>query len=260
LSGRSDIVHAITDNEDVATIDAQIDELFQLPPGEFTAARNALAKTLSGDAAREVKQLKKPTVVPWAINQLYWRSRPHYDRLIKAGQALRAAQIAALKGKAADVRRASDAHRKAVADAAARATEITEADGSRPAAEPLARMLEALSLAAEEPEHPGRFTEIVQPAGFEALTGIKPVPPKRAEGGIVPKRQESAKTPKEDAKARAREEARLREMEAQVRAAEQQLERARAVEAKARAAHDRAREEVRAAEQTLAAARLGGAR
>jgi hypothetical protein len=240
----------------VTARDARIDELYQLPPGEFTAARNALATTLSGDEAREVKQLAKPTIVPWAINQLYWRARPIYERLLKAGATLRTTQIAALTGKAVDVRKASDAHRKAVAEAAERATQLAEAHGSHPGAEPLARMLEALSLAPEEPEHPGRFTEIVQPAGFEALTGIKPVArPMAARGNAEP--QVSHAKIKDDKKERARAEAERRRAEEAIRGAERRLERARAAEAKAREAHDRAREEMRAAEQTLAAARRG---
>jgi hypothetical protein len=44
-----------------------------------------------------VKALKKPTLVPWAVNQVYWHARPVYDRLAKSGAALRSAQIAALE-------------------------------------------------------------------------------------------------------------------------------------------------------------------
>ena len=36
-------------------------------------------------------------------------------------------------------------------------------------------MLEALSLSADPPAPPGRFTELLQPAGFEALVGVTPV-------------------------------------------------------------------------------------
>src|SRR5437763_1720908 len=75
-------------------IERQIDELFQLPSNQFTAARNALAKTLTGDEAREVKALKKPSAVAWAVNQVFWKARPAYDALMKAGHALRAAQLA----------------------------------------------------------------------------------------------------------------------------------------------------------------------
>jgi hypothetical protein len=62
---------------------AEIDRLYQLPLGEFTPARNALAKELGKTDAR-IKNLQKPNVPAWAVNQLYWRERPLYDRLIKA--------------------------------------------------------------------------------------------------------------------------------------------------------------------------------
>src|SRR5580765_6047199 len=153
-------------------LDSKINDLYRLPQSEFTAARNALAKTLGGDEAKRVKSLAKPTLVPWVINQLYWKSRSVYDRLMKSGDTLRIAQIATLKGKGGDVARASAAHRKALADAVHEAGKIASADGLKPGADEVSRMLEALSLAPERAEHPGRFTELVQPAGFEALAGV----------------------------------------------------------------------------------------
>src|SRR6185503_2684646 len=86
------------------SLDSSIDRLYQEPLEGFVAARTALAKTLTGAEAKRVKALQKPTTVPWAVNQLYWHARPVYDRLIKSGGAVRAAQIAALGGRAADVR------------------------------------------------------------------------------------------------------------------------------------------------------------
>ena len=38
----------------MSALDAKIDDLYQLPLGEFTGARNALAKSLSGDEAKRV--------------------------------------------------------------------------------------------------------------------------------------------------------------------------------------------------------------
>jgi hypothetical protein len=59
----------------VSALDAKIDDLYKLPLSEFTSARNALAKTLGkDDGAKIVKALEKPTVVPWAVNQVYWRA------------------------------------------------------------------------------------------------------------------------------------------------------------------------------------------
>ncbi len=154
--------------------DRKVDELYQLPLSEFTTARNALAKTLKGEEAARVKRLEKPTLVPWSVNQLYWRERKTFDRLIASGRALRAAQIAALKGKATDVRAATSNHRAALADAIATATQLAAQSGAHPQPEPLSRMLEALSLAPELPADIGRLTGLVQPAGFEALAGITP--------------------------------------------------------------------------------------
>ena len=98
-------------------LDTKLDDLYRLPLADFTAARNALAKTLAGDDAKRVRALVKPTLVPWALNQLFWKARPTYERLLKSGDALRKAQISALEGRGVDVRRASEAHGKALADA-----------------------------------------------------------------------------------------------------------------------------------------------
>ena len=59
----------------MSALDAKIDDLYKLPLGEFTGARNTLAKSLSKDEAKLVKALEKPTGVPWAVNQVYWRAR-----------------------------------------------------------------------------------------------------------------------------------------------------------------------------------------
>src|SRR5213593_261798 len=116
-----------------------IDELYQVPLNEFTAKRNALVKALRGADATHVRKLSKPSVVAWAVNQVYWRARSTYDRLIKSGERLRKAQIAALEGKKADVRDASDGHRRAVADAVAEAERLAGAAGSHPGTDALMR-------------------------------------------------------------------------------------------------------------------------
>jgi hypothetical protein len=157
----------------VPSLDAKIDELYQQPLDGFVAARNALAKTLSGDDAARVRALGKPTVVPWAVNQVYWQSRPVYDKVIKSGERLRAAQIASLEGRrGTDVREAGEAHRRALADAVKAAERLAAAAGTKPAADALMRTFETLSLASESPEPPGRLTKPLQPSGFEALAGV----------------------------------------------------------------------------------------
>jgi hypothetical protein len=260
----------------VVTLESEIDRLYQLPLSEFTAGRNALAKTLKGTEAARVKALPKPTVVPWTINQLYWRDRKTFDRLMKAGGALRETQIAALGGGHADVRRATETHRAALADAVRSATALATAAGAKPHADQLARMLEAVSLSPDRGDAAGRFTELIQPSGFEALAGIamnpaagresargdtpgrdhrdaRPVEVRPAASGTPGKvsrvdRQAEAERKREQA-ARAREAAEHRRaMEAVVRKAEHEL-------SVAEAALARAGREVEHAEEALAAAR-----
>ena len=72
------------------------DELYALPPGEFTARRDAAAKELSarGDraAAAALKTLKKPTQAGWALNLLARHAGGELNDLVDVGAALRSAQ------------------------------------------------------------------------------------------------------------------------------------------------------------------------
>jgi hypothetical protein len=262
----------------VASLDSEIDALYHKPLDEFTSARNALAKTLAGDDAARVRKLAKPTVVPWSVNQLYWHARPVFDRLRTAGERLRSAQIAALKGKSADLRGAGEAQRRAVADAVQHASALAAKAGSHPNADELTRTLEALSLAAELPEAPGRLTRPLQPAGFEALAGV-PIraqisgPAKSAAGpakaghhvakadGVHGVGHRAAADPaatrraeREAREREAREQAEQRRAQADVHRAEAVLDRARAAEAQARAAWERAKGQVQEAERAVSEA------
>lgn len=99
-------------------VEQAADELYGLAPGEFTSARDARAKELrsAGDreAANAVKALRKPTVAAWALNQLSRRKGKDLDRLLAAGEKLRAAQEELLAG----------GDRSAFQDAAAREREL----------------------------------------------------------------------------------------------------------------------------------------
>jgi len=245
----------------VSAIENRIDELYRAPLQEFTAARNALAKSLSGDEAKRVRALAKPTVVPWAINQVYWHARRAYDALMKSGERLRKAQLAALAGKKADLREAGDVHRRAIADAAREAERLAGAAGSRPSPDVLTRTLEALSLASEPPEAPGRLTRELQPAGFEALAGVTPtvrLKPETTSQTTVrlqpdPRRHHADKPSeaalKEQIAAAAQK--RAREEEAALRKQEAAQRRRDAAVKKAEAEVERARRKMEAAEAAL---------
>lgn len=208
-----------THNVGVSGLDARIDDLYQESLDNFIDARTALAKTLTGADAQRVRKLTKPTVVPWAVNQVYWRARSTFDALIKSGERLRKAQVAALEGRSSDVRGATDEHRRAITDAVKEAERLAAAEGSKPPTDALMRTLEALSMSTEPAERPGRLTRPLQPAGFEALGDITlkaPAPPK-----------EPRRPSKKEEAARQKAEAAEKKRQAAIRKAEAALARAR---------------------------------
>lgn len=156
-------------------LESKIDDLYRQALDEFIPARSALASELKGDDAKRVKALKKPTIVPWAVNQVYWHARPIFDHVQRSGADLRRAQIAALEGRTADVHGAADAHRKAIASAVDRAMTLAGTVKMNPNRDAVARTFEALSLASLPQESPGRLTQPLQPGGFELLAGVEPV-------------------------------------------------------------------------------------
>src|SRR5687768_3211382 len=97
------------------------DSLFQLPPAEFTAARNALAAKLKKagktDEADAVKALARPQVSAWAVNQLFWRHRKAFDQLMAAGETFKQVQASQLAGKSGDLRGPLEARREALSAA-----------------------------------------------------------------------------------------------------------------------------------------------
>jgi hypothetical protein len=226
-------------------LESKIDELYRAPLGDFIEARAALARSLTGDDARRVRKLAKPTAVPWAVNQVYWRARPLFDRLLKSGAHLRDAQVASLEGKRADVRAALEAHRKAIAEAVKTAEQIAAADGLHPSADALLRSLETLSLTSApvnvvKADAPGRLTKPLLPVGFAALSGLKIAAP--AEHDQKDRETSAARKKKaaEDARRRSAEAAAQKRHDANVKKAEAALERARRQMADAQAAFKRA--------------------
>ncbi|MEJ7793918.1 MAG: hypothetical protein WKF50_00055 [Nocardioides sp.] len=71
---------------------AMADELYALPLGDFTAARDARAKELKGtDLAVPVKALKKPSLAAWIVNLLVRRDADQATQVLELGTALRGA-------------------------------------------------------------------------------------------------------------------------------------------------------------------------
>jgi hypothetical protein len=69
------------------------EELYGLPLGEFTAARDARARSLKGTpSAAEVKALRKPATAAWVVDLLVRREQEQVVGMIAVGEALRQAQ------------------------------------------------------------------------------------------------------------------------------------------------------------------------
>ena len=226
----------------VADVEAGIDRLYQVPLAEFVDARAALAKSVAATGAKadaqRIRKLPKPTLVPWAVNQLFWRSRALYDRVIEAGSRLRSAQVAALEGRSADLKAAGEAQRSAITAAVAAAETLARRSGAVVPRDTLSRTFEALSLA--ERSEKGRLTKPLQPAGFEALAGIAVKAPTAQMAARAAARTASEK---EQAAAQKREEAARKKQDAAIKKAEAELERARRRMAQAQEALKRTREQ-----------------
>jgi hypothetical protein len=71
-------------------------ELYALPPGEFTAARNAKAKAAKQDGdqelAEQLKLLPKPSAAAWLVNMLALHSPDAVDAVVRLGRELSEAQ------------------------------------------------------------------------------------------------------------------------------------------------------------------------
>ena len=121
----------------IPDVDARVDELYDLPPTDFTAARNALARALRGegqrDAADRVAKLRRPTIAAWAVNQTVRRHRDRIAALLDAGQDVRRAQRRALSGvRRSGLREATRTRRQLIDQLTDLAAEILADQGSSP--------------------------------------------------------------------------------------------------------------------------------
>ncbi len=164
-------------------LDAEIRDLYRLPPEEFTAARNALASRLGKekrkDDAAEVKALPKPTPSAWAVNALFERQEQKMDALIAAGKAARTAQRQAVSGKGAESLREAIKLARGLADELRwDAAQILAERGrppSRDLVERIAANLQAVAFSpvAAEQVARGWLDRDLDPPGFEVLAGLQ---------------------------------------------------------------------------------------
>jgi len=167
----------------VASIEADIDRLFQLTPPEFVTARNTLAGELKKagrdkDAA-QVKSIAKPSISAWTVNQLYWRHREAFDRLLETGERFRQAQSKRLAGSGVDIRDLLNERRDTLSAMSRLAAAILQkSSGASPPGvmRRITASLEALSAYGTLLGAPraGRLVEDVDPPGFDSLAALVP--------------------------------------------------------------------------------------
>lgn len=157
-----------------------VDRLYDLDPGAFVPARDALAKTLrkAGDrpAAAAVRNLRRPTVTAWALNQVARRQPDDVAALLEAAEAVGAAQAVAVGSGGPEALRAATKRRRELVAALARAA--TALAGPAHADEIEATLLSAGS----DPEagaalSAGRLVrELATPVGFGLFGLAEPDP------------------------------------------------------------------------------------
>ncbi len=184
-------------------LEDDVDALFGIPLTEFISARKSLAARLKkeghADQANRVMALVKPSISAWAVNQLYWKHREAFDRLIATGQNFRRAQSSRLAGKAADLLGPLDARREVLSELSNLATALLGDAGHNPTPDMVRRItttLEAMSAYAALPDDlaPGRLTHDIDPPGFESFASSA-MPARTAQPArVIPFRKDTAAT------------------------------------------------------------------
>lgn len=113
------------------------DDLADVAPEEFVAARDELVKRLKAegkaDQAAEVKKLRKPAVTQWIADQVRRHSGDDIDALRSALSDVATAQEAAITSGDRDALRTATSTRREAVNSVGRAVEQTLARNERPA-------------------------------------------------------------------------------------------------------------------------------
>jgi len=147
------------------TFDEAVGALFRAPHSEFVAERKRLAAELksAGDkpGGTRLGKLNRPPISAWAVNQLWWREREAFDRLLATAARLRDGDLAG-----------TAEHREALGDLRGRAASILADAGHGNTESTLRRIATTLSAIAAtgtfDPDPAGALTADRDPPGFEA--------------------------------------------------------------------------------------------
>ncbi|MEV6317774.1 hypothetical protein [Streptomyces sp. NPDC051776] len=257
------------------------DQLYALPPEQFTAARDEAAKAAPRGQAAKIRGLRRPTLAAWAVNLLVRSDRDQISALLGLGEQLRRAHQDLDGGQ---LRELSHQQRKLVT-ALSQQTRRLATEAGHPVGESVLREVETTVQAAlSDPDAAeelatGRLTKALTPAaGFgppvsATVHRLRPREPRTRTGARPgkgssgsPGRTASVTHLAERAEEQERAEREQREALAAAREREEELERtARASERKSTDSQDdladaedrrrRAEERVRELEAELKEAR-----
>jgi hypothetical protein len=153
-------------------VGAVADELYGLPPGDFTAARDRAAAQARQAGDRElaatIKKLRRPTASAWSVNRLVREQGEEVARLLEVGAALRQAQA---NLDADELRRLTQEGQRLVSDLARHARQAA-GNAGQALSESATRELEATLHAAladpgaSDAVRSGRLTAPLHYSGF----------------------------------------------------------------------------------------------
>ncbi len=163
-------------------------DLFGVPPAEFVAARDALAKELRAGRreaeASEVASLRRPTAPVWAVNQLARRAPAEVEELLDSSERVQKAQLRGAGGD--ELRSAMAGQRAALAKLERGAEQVLRGAGLQASPGAIRTVQSTLQAAAtgsremRERLRNGTMREALEPAGFDALLSAGIAPARRA--------------------------------------------------------------------------------
>ena len=160
-----------------AEVDAIADELYGLPPDQFTPARDEYVRKTRADKhaelAREIGKLRKPTQSAWLINLLWRDQREVLEQFFEVADALRQAQADAA---GAELRALTTQRRQLESAMIRQAKTLAQQAGVEVGAATEREAQETLSAALAQPEvanevRSGRLVKAAAYAGFGSLSG-----------------------------------------------------------------------------------------
>jgi hypothetical protein len=221
--------------------DDGLDELYAVPPKEFTAARTRLATAARrrGDteAATRISAARKPTAAAWIVNRLALGDKSVTQRLAEVGDRLRAAH-AALDG--AQIR-ALSAEQHRLIDELARAA-FDAADVREPSSTMRDDVTGTLQAAVADPGVRQRLGRLARPEQWSGFGSFGDAAPVAARGATKQPAKQPARAVKQTAKKPDRAALRRDKLAAAVKAAERAKADADNVTAEQREQRDAARQ------------------